>query len=794
MILHYFKTSIKRISKNIIFSGVNILALAIGISSFFILFIYITNEKSFDKHIKDYKNIYRVTSSPVGTNSQWARSLGFVNEASSNIPEIIEATQFTHCPIGTINLNENSFQQNNIMSVDESFIRMFEVESVVGALEDIAEPNTAFISEAFAEKHFKNKNPIGKTIKIEALQYFQDIGEYQIRGIVKNTHPKTHFNYHILLSQKGALQERFQTLPNRKIHWVYNYLKLKNDASPDLVADKFLSVYNESSLRQVRGPEEYSFSLIALADIHLKSDQRFELKESTSKINIGLFIAISLVILFISLFNFINLNIAKLIKKSKELGLYRTVGASKKQIIEQTLVDVLVLCSAAIIISLILLKVIGTPINQFFEIDFSIYYSEPIIYIAILGVLTICGVLSALFVGFFLLRKTTTIQLLSKQFNASAHIILKALIVLQICIVMILVSSTIIVNRQIDFVTNKPLGFNKENIIVVHVKDFSKDPSVFANELKKKTQIKSVGFTRQYFGYPTQNFQLENLGIDGSADFVLANYDYVKTMNIQLLHNWIPPLEDTIEGMLINEHLYKRLMEKHGSMEAFESYSAGHNIDQDGEQIKILGVAKDFNYHSAHEAVGDFAFLLGESPSRARFTHVRTQAGDTRIALDHIKEIWNQLYPNQEFNYFFIDEKIAQQYKAEIILSRILFTFSTIGLLISIIGIIALSLFISQQRTKEIGIRRVNGASVINIMIMLNKDFVKWVIIAFVMAVPIAWYVMNTWLENFAYKVMLSWWVFAWTGLSVLIVVLFTVSYQVFKLARRNPTEALRDE
>lgn len=794
MILHYLKISIKRIFKSLIFSGVNILALAIGIISFFILFIYVTNEKSFDKHIKDYKNIYRVISSPVGSNTHWARSLGFINGASTNIPEILEATQFTHCPIGTIKLDEISLQQKNIMSVDESFIKMFEVESLVGNLEDISKPNTAFISEDFAKIHFKNENPVGKTIMIEALQYFEDVGEYQIRGIVKNTHPKTHFEYHILLSQKGSLHDRFKVLPNRKTHWVYNYLKLKKDASPALVADKFLSIYNESSLRKVRGPEDYKFNLIALEDIHLESDYRFELKESTSKINIGLFLTISFVILFNSLFNFINLNIAKLIKKSKELGLYRAVGAQKKQILEQVLVDVLVLCSAAIIISLFLLRIIGSQINQFFEIDFNIYYSEPIIYIAIIGVLTICGALSALFVGFFLLRKTTTIQLLTKKDNSSGNFILKGLVILQICIVIILMSSTFVVNKQIDFITTKSLGFEKENVVVIQLKDFSKNPAVFANELKKKIQIESIGFTRQYFGYPTQDFQLEGYGIDGSADFVLANYDYIKTMNIQLLHNWISPSADTVEGMLINEHLYKRLLEKHGTIEAIESYSASHNTDQNGDQIKILGVAKDFNYNSAHEPVGDFAFLLNESPFRARFTHVRIQAGDTRIALDKIREVWNKHYPNQEFSYFFIDEKIAQQYKAENILGKILFTFSIIGILISIIGITALSLFISQQRTKEIGIRRVNGATIFEILVMLNKDFVKWVAIAFVIAVPIAWYVMNSWLQNFAYRIGLSWWIFVLVGMMALLIVLVTVSFHVIKLARRNPVEALRYE
>lgn len=794
MFLHYFKSSIKRTKKDLAFSLVNVLGLAIGITSFYILFIYVANEKSFDTHFTNYKNIYRLISSPIDADVQWARSLGFIKGASANIPEVEEATQFTHCPLGTIKINEKSFQQKDIMTIDESFINIFEVESLVGDLAKISEPNTAFISEDFAKKYFVNENPIGKTIKIEALQYLRDVGEFQIRGIVKNTKPKTHFNYHILLSQKGALQERFDSLPNRKVHWVYNYFKLKNDASPALVADKFLSIYNESSLRQVRGPEDYKFKLIALSDIHLKSDYRFELKESNSKINIVLFTVISFVILLISLMNFINLNIAKLIKRSKELGIIKVSGANNRQIIEQILVETLLLSSVSIVISLQLIELLRPIINQFFEIDFNIYYTESVIYISIVGVLAICGALTALFVGFFLSGKNSTFNNLSGRNNYSGNFVLKLLLILQITIVIVLISSTVIVNKQIDFITTKSLGFNKENVVFIHNKDFSKDPAVFANELKKQNEIVSVGLTAQHFGYPTQDFGLEGLGIDGSAEFVLANYDYVKTMDIQLLHNWISSPADTIEGILVNEHLYKRLLEKHGSIEALESYSAIHNTDQNGEQIKIIGVAKDFNYNSAHEPVDDFAFLLGESRNRSRFIHVRIKPGETRTAIGTISDLWSTYYPNQEFSYFFIDEKIALQYKSETILLRILSVFSVLGILISIIGISALSLFISQQRTKEIGIRKVNGAKVSEILTMLNKDFVKWVAIAFGIATPIAYYAMSKWLENFAYKTELSWWIFVLAGVLTLSIALLTVSLQTWRAATKNPVEALRYE
>jgi putative ABC transport system permease protein len=794
MFSYYFKHPVNRIIKNLAFSGINIFGLAIGITSFYILFIYVVNEKSYDKHFKDYKNIYRVSSVPVGTDTEWARSLGFIKDASVNFPEVEDATHFSYCALGEIKINEKIFQQEDIMSVDESFINIFEVESLVGDLSEISEPNTAFISEDFAKKYFGDENPIGKILKIEALQYFRDVGDFQIRGIVKNTPLKTHFNYQILLSQKGALQERYSSLPNMKIHWVYNYLKLKSDVVPDIVADKILSVYNESNLRQLRGPQDYNFNLIALEDIHLNSDSRFELKENTSKINIGLFTVISFVILLVSLMNFINLNIANLIKRSGEFNLNRVVGALKRQILAQILVETLLLTFMSIIVSLLLIEFVRPLIKQYFEIDFNIYYSEPAIYISIIGVLAITGLLTALYVSFFLAGKKSTINSIYSKNSNSGNFVLKSLLVLQTTVIIVLLSCTLIVNKQINFITKKSLGFNKENVLVIYLKDFSKDPSVFANELKKQSQIVSVGFTSQYFGYPTQSFNLEGFGIEGTAEFVFANFDYLKTMDIQLIHNWIIPSSDTIEGMLINEHLYKRLMEKHGSMEAIEIFQDNQDIEAGNERIKFIGVAKDFNYNSAHEAVGDFAFYIGESRNRARFIHARIKHGDIRATLNKINEIWSTHYSGQEFSYFFIDEKIALQYKAETILVRILFAFSILGILISIIGISALSLFISQQRTKEIGIRKINGARTKEILILLNLDFVKLEALSFVIAIPIAYYSMIYWLENFAYKTSISWWLFALAGAFTLSIALITVSWQTFKAARKNPVDALRYE
>ncbi|WP_297085884.1 ABC transporter permease [uncultured Draconibacterium sp.] len=791
--MYNLKISLRRLLNDKVYTGLNLFGLVIGIASFLVLFIHVSNEKSFDKHIAGHENIYRVTSVPGGrANANWARSLGIVHAVSSEIPEVELATQFSNCDLGTIKVSENSIQQKNIMAVDQAFCQMFEVKAKLGNLSEINEPNTVFVSEDFARKHFGSLNPIGQLITVEALQYVRNVGDYEIRGVVKNTHPKTHFKYELLLSQKGGLQERFESLPDRKIQWTYNYYQLQNGASPEMVAEKIKAFWDKSAAKQTRGPQEYDFSLFPMDDIHLKSDYRFELRESSSKINISLFVVVSVVILLVSLLNFTNLAVAKLIKRSKELGLKKSIGANQSQIIQQVLAEVLIICLLAIGISLLFIQSSEALINRLFDIEFQLFFNEPVLYWSILAVIGICLSLTALFVTVFLLGRNTTIDILAERNNFSGSYVLKSLLVGQVAIVIVLITGTFLVNKQISFVLNKPLGFNKENVVVLYLKDLSKDAAVFNNELKKQSQVVSVGMTAQHFGYPSQGLPLDGFGIDGTAEFVFANYDYLKTMNIKLIENWIEPDAEKVSGMVINNHLYKRLMEKHGSMDALRAYLEAQPLEPGQTRINYIGVTEDFNYSSAHESIGDFAFWLDEGGNRARFTHVRIN--NLHAGMDAIKRVWSDYYPNQEINYFFMDEKIAQQYKSETILSRILLVFSCIGFLISIIGISALALFISQQRTKEIGIRKVNGAKVSEILTLLNRDFIKLVAIAFVIACPAAWYAMHKWLENFAYKTTLSWWIFALSGALALTIALLTVSWQSWKAATRNPAESLRYE
>lgn len=789
------KILFRRLGRDRLLTLFSLCGLVAGISAFLLLFIHVMNERQYDRHIPDSGNIYRVHSVPEHIEpAPWARSMGIINQAAGTISGVELATQFTHCDGGQIRIGEQSLVQDHMMSVDEAFIKIFGVESITGDLSDLEKPNTVFISEDFASKYFGKEDPVGQQIHIDALQYVRDLGAYEIKGIVKNTHARTHFTYELLISQNGALKERIESLPDRKISWTYNYYKLSKGVDPATIKKELEAFYDNSSLKPTRGPQEYVFSLFPLEDIHLNSDCRFELKERTSRLNIPLFMLISFVTLLVTLLNFTNLSVARILRRSREFGLKKILGSGNTRLVWQVLGEVFLLCSLSILISLALIELFRPMLNRFFAIEFDIYYRDPMVLVSLLIILLSCLALSALFVTTYLLSRNKAIEILNERASFSGSTIMRVLFILQVVVVMTLVSGTLFVNKQLRFMLDKPLGFDKEQVVVLHIRDLGRDPMVFISALEAQNAVSSTGMTLQHFGYPAQSMSLESLGLEGNAEFVFANYSYLRTMDIHLLHNWIPPGVDTIRGMVVNEHLYKRLMERHGSMEALQSFQSNQPLEEGQQLITFVGVAADFNYSSAHETIGDFAFWLDESANRARFTHVRLKPGSLRAAMESIRKIWEEHYPGQELSYFFLDEKINEQYSSEILLRKVLIAFSICGILICLLGMSAMALFIARQRTKEIGIRKVNGASITLLLVLLNKDFIKWSLLAYIPAVPLAYYIVSLWLQGFAYRTTMSWWIFLLSGIIILLITSITVSLQSYSIAVRNPVDALRSE
>lgn len=796
MLRHNLLFAIRRLINEKGYTLITLIGLVSGISAFLVLFLYVANEKSFDRHIPEHDRIYRAHTSPEGgEDAPWARSLGFIIPASENIPEVEEATLFAHSPEGMVKIEDRTIQLKDVLTVDENFFGMFGIRMISGDYREISKPNVVFITEEVARRYFGNDNPIGKTLEILELQYDQKLGHYEIRGVVESIHPKTHFRFDMLTSQKGGMQQRFDYIPSGRLQWTYSYVKLSKGANSTAVAGKYQKYY-DANLKENMGypPVHHIISLMPIRDIRLKSAMRFELRENASRVNLNLFIVISFVVLLVSLLNFINLTIARIIRHSREFGLRKSIGAGLLNLTFQILAEVMVIVLLATASAVILIELGKSGLNSLFDIEFSVFYAEPAVFLSIGRVFFFAIGTTAIFIAYHLYRKNTAIEILSAAKNFSGNQIMRSLLVIQIAVVICLISATLAVNRQIQYILNKPLGFDKENILVIKMKDQGKDRIAFMNELKGLSHVAATGTTAQYFGSPTQSGKLDGFGIDGNIEYIRCDYDFVRTMGLELAESWIDPAQEIIWGMIVNQHFYSRVVEKFGSIEAFNAYQKSKDFTGDLSDIKIAGVANDFNFSSAHVPVGNFALVMGDPKSSGSFVHVRLAKGDIREALKQTEKVYEKHYPDHPIDFFFLDEEIARQYKAETILRRILIAFSLIGMMISIIGISAFSLFISQQRTKEIGIRKVNGARISEVLILLNRDFVKWVAIAFVIATPIAYYAMNKWLQNFAYKTSLSWWIFALAGVLALGIALLTVSWQSWKAATRNPVEALRYE
>ena len=407
MLRHNLLFAIRRLINEKGYTLITLIGLVSGISAFLVLFLYVANEKSFDRHIPEHDRIYRAHTSPEGgEDAPWARSLGFIIPASENIPEVEEATLFAHSPEGMVKIEDRTIQLKDVLTVDENFFGMFGIRMISGDYREISKPNVVFITEEVARRYFGNDNPIGKTLEILELQYDQKLGHYEIRGVVESIHPKTHFRYEMLTSQKGGMQQRFDYIPSGRLQWTYSYVKLSKGANSTAVAGKYQQYY-DANLKENMGypPVHHIISLMPIRDIRLKSAMRFELRENASRVNLNLFIVISFVVLLVSLLNFINLTIARIIRHSREFGLRKAIGAGLLNLTFQILAEVMVIVLLATASAVILIELGKSGLNSLFDIEFSVFYAEPAVFLSIGGVFFFAIGTTAIFIAYHLYRK-----------------------------------------------------------------------------------------------------------------------------------------------------------------------------------------------------------------------------------------------------------------------------------------------------------------------------------------------------------------------------------------------------
>jgi putative ABC transport system permease protein len=771
---------------NPFYTAINITGLVIGFVCVIFIAFWIKNELSYDRFHEKADSIYRVHRYFYDANGTENLHLPAVAPTIAPllkdwVPEIENIARVSHTEM-LFALDNQKLIEPEVCFAEPAILKIFTFEGLPENSDLIAEPLTAVISENIAQKFFKSKNAIGNN-----LEFFDDFGNsynLKVTGVFKNWSRNSHFHPEILISFTTFVSAVGE---NELKDWGsnnYETFALMHQQPKEL--DDKLNQFINSQFEN--GTSWTKIRMEKLADIH------FNWYGNRSYIYILL--SIALLILFLGSINYMNLNTAIYTKRIKEIRIKKIVGASRKRIASQLIAESIFICFLSFLISLIIVNYTISNLHQIFNdiLTFSISNNLDLLIGFVLLTLFI-GILSGLYPAIFTLSKYSSV---SKSDN---HVLGKMtfrnmLVVFQFFVSITLIMSFIVVNKQLRYIHNKDLGLNKENVITLNGSPFLFEKlDIFRQDLLKNPNIVSISGSKRI---PSQGLFDSNeakVTHDGKIeplDFRVANvridHFFLPTYEIKLIagNNISYQIKDEAE-YLINQVAVEKI--GWGSPEN----DIVQFIEYGGKKIKIVGVVSDFHYETLHNPVSPI--IMYNDPKSYDRISVRILPSNIKNTIAFIEKNWqNYNTSGIPFSYQFIDERFAKLYQSEEFTKTIFSYFMLLAISIAILGLFALSLFVMERRTKEIGIRKVSGSKVKEIMSLLNKDFVKWVAIAFIFATPVAWYAMHKWLQNFAYKTELSWWIFALAGLLAMGIALLTVSWQSWRAATRNPVEALRYE
>jgi putative ABC transport system permease protein len=796
MFKNYFTIAWRNLWKNKIFSAINILGLSAGLACCILIFLFIQHELSYDKFNTQAKNIYRVTSVMQGselavTPSPWAPLM------KKDFPEIKEYTRLLKDDKVVIGEpGQQHFYETQMLYADSTFFNVFSVNLEKGnVLHALEKPNSIILTKKAAQKYFGNTDPIGKTLEINS---FGRNFNAEVTAIAKEIPSTSHFRFDYIVSM--------QTLGDLSGMWAYHmwqsYLLLNNNILPSSLEKKFPSFVNKYIINNPQADGKNDIHLQPLTDIHLYSHLVGEIDTNGNITYVYVFAGVALFILLIACFNFTNLTTARSLTRAKEVGLRKVVGADKNQLLLQFLSETVLLALIALVIAMMLAYVILPIFNQLsgrdLHIEFGNNYSLLVLLmILVVGVGLIAGLYPAVVLSAF-----KPIEVLKGKFIKSSTGISfrKILVTLQFVVSIALIASTIIISRQLGFLQNKNPGFNKENVAVLTLPRDSDSLKLesFKNTLLSNHDIKSVAAASTM---PSEKINVNQMN-DGSADLskavsmqmLFTDIDFVSTMQMQVIagrsFNKNMPT-DKVEGFIINEEAVKKMGWKNPA-EAVGKTIQWVQPDAVIKSGKVIGVVKDFNITPLRSAVQPL--VMHYLPTRFQYLYIRFTQKNATSLLPAIQKQFSQFYANQSFEYSFLDDTLNNLYINEQKVSTIFSYFSFLAILIACMGVLGLSLYSIQQRIKEIGIRKVLGASVFSITTELLKEFVKPVVIAACVATPIAWYTMNEWLKDFAYHIQINWTVFLFVTMLVLTLAILTMGVQSIKAAMTNPVKSLRTE
>ena len=810
MFKNHIKIAWRSLKKQPFFTFLNTFGLAIGIAGALLISLYIYDELSYDKMFADADRIHRVNADIKfgGEARKFAVTPAPIAETIDNdFSEVELVTRFRTRGSALIRKvdTEANIKEQNVTFVDSTFFKMFGIDLLVGDLKTALKlPNTLILTKTAAEKHFGINDAVGQNLLLNNSE------TYTVTGVIDDLPDNSFLREHTVFMAMAGYED------SRIVNWGSNnyqtYIKLIPTAKiEDLQAPlrAFLGKYVIPGVQQfMPGITEEQFkaagnhliySTIPLTDIHLNSDRVAEVSANNDIQSIYILSFIAVFIIVLACVNFMNLSTAHSLKRAKEVGIRKTLGSNKGELIRQFLIESGLVSFGSLLLALVF-AIIALPFfNDLADKNISMPYTNPFFWLILLASGIFLGLLSGSYPAFFMSKFIPVKVLKGDTGSLGGGKVRNALVIFQFSISVFLVVSTLVVYQQLEYIQNKELGFSKDQVLIVD------DVYTIGGQVASfKEEVKKLGFVinatlSSFFPTPSSRSDSAFAPLEGATDQENAvsmqrwgvDYDYISTMDFKIIagRDFDQNYKNDSTSIIVNESAVAVMR-----VTPEEALGLSYTPDMGSENpkyYKIIGVVKDFHFSPFREEIESLSMHLGDF---AYSLAIKLEEGSFTNAIKSIEGIWNKVAPGQPFDYYFMEDSFNNTYKSEQRLGRIFIIFTVLSILIACLGLFGLAAFNAEKRTKEIGVRKVMGASVSQITYRLSSDFLKLVGVAILISLPVGWFAMNKWLEDFSYRIEIGWWVFVLAAFLAVAIALITVSYQSIKAAIANPVRSLRDE
>ncbi|MEP7141460.1 MAG: ABC transporter permease [Ferruginibacter sp.] len=788
MLKNYFKTALRNMMRNKAFSFINILGLGLGITCSLLIYLWVQDEHSYNNFHANSDRLYQVIISDkdkngaiTGSNDNTSALLA--DALKKQIPEIAGAATVIWEGDYLFTVGGKTGKEKG-RYVGADFTEMFSFALSKGnAGTALSSPDNIVISQKLANNYFGKQDPMGKVIRIG------DKRDYIVTGVVADVPENSTLKFDFLMPIRHGLEDNHWMIDGWNHYGPATYVLLRKDASIANVNTKL----KDFLVKQDKDIYDKVVSLQLFRDRWLYGHFTNGIPDGGRIEYVHLFSIIAIFILLIACINFMNLATARSIKRAKEVGIRKVVGAMKGLLFRQFLLEAIITTFLAVIIAILLVFLLLPLFNQLIEKHLSIHFNDPAFVISLVLLTVITGFIAGSYPALFLSSlNPVTVLKGALKFKSSDRFFRKGLVVFQFTLSIVLIVCTVVVYKQMNYVQTKNLGLDHSNLIYVPVEgDLVKHYENFKNEALASGHMESISFcgtepTNVGWWSPGMTWEGKDPKDKTLFAQVEVGYDFLKTMKIDLIdgRDFSRSFPTDSSNFIINEAAAKYMKMKN---------PVGASFSHGNMKGKIIGLVKDYHFLSLHASIAPAFINLTPAPEEG-VAIIRTLPGKTKQTLATIEKICKKFNPKYPFDYVFVDDNLNRQYHSELIVGKLAYSFALIAIFISCMGLFGLSMFMAEQRTKEIGIRKVVGASVSRIVTLLSKDFLLLVALAFVIASPIAWWAMNKWLLDFAYKTNISWMVFALAGFAAIAIALVTISFQAIKAAMANPVKSLKNE